>query len=232
VDEHWIYGKDDGGAWGRLRYDPASRSFEFLYQRGGNVLRSSITENPNFDPTDMSPQGQANRWVTSRPEIIGPRATEEAPSQDKEIAQKQSPSEEPKATEPEAPAGPKGAPEPEAVPSSLSSRISSTVDAATPGAAKALAVAGAVYAAYDISKKTDQTTREKGALMGVAQFGKTSAKHATAVLWFAIGASVALTLASGGTAAPLAAAAIGALVATAGTAATHNAIDQATPDLR
>jgi len=115
---------------------------------------------------------------------------------------------------------------------SNTSKISSLLDSATPGAAKALAVAGAAYAAYDISTKTAQTTREKGALMGAAQFGKTSAKHATAMLWFAFGATIALSIASGGAATPLAAAAIGTLITAYGMTITHKAIDDLTPGLR
>ena len=107
---------------------------------------------------------------------------------------------------------------------STAGKISSLLDRATPGAAKVLTGAAVAYAAYDISTKTEQTTREKGAVMGVAQFGKTTAKHATAMLWFAVGATVAVSIASGGAASPLAAAAIGALIVTAGTTATHSAI--------
>ena len=110
-------------------------------------------------------------------------------------------------------------------------RIGEFVDAVTPTAAKALNVASAVHAAYDISTKTVQTTQEKGPLMGAAQFGKTSAKHATALLWFAVGATVALAIASGGAATPLAAAAIGALITATGTTITHNVIDDLTPGL-
>jgi len=112
------------------------------------------------------------------------------------------------------------------------SRVGATVDALTPAAARTLNAAAIAYMAYDISNKTAQTTREKGAAMGAAQFAKTSAKHATAILWFAAGAAVALAIASGGAATPLAAAAIGALVTTVGVTATHQAIDDLTPDLK
>ncbi len=61
VREHWIYSRDDG--WGRLRYDAGSRSFEFARTRGTNIVRSTISENPNWDPSDASPAGQASRWT-------------------------------------------------------------------------------------------------------------------------------------------------------------------------
>ncbi len=116
--------------------------------------------------------------------------------------------------------------------SSIRSKISLLLDSATPRLVLAMVLLAAVYAAHDISTKTEQTTREKGGFMGAAQFGKTSAKHATALLWFAVGSMVALTIFSGGGASPLAAAAIGALVTTAGTEMTHEAIDDLTPGLR
>ena len=106
------------------------------------------------------------------------------------------------------------------------------VDGAAPVIGKGLSAAGTAYAVYDISNKTAQTTAEKGELMGAAQFGKTSAKHATAVLWFAAGAAIGLALVSAGAATPLAAAAVAALITTVGTASTHAAIDDFTPGLR
>jgi len=90
---------------------------------------------------------------------------------------------------------------------------------------------GTALAVADITLKTIKSTEEEGALMGVAQAGKTPVKHATAMLWFAIGAAVAVTAFTGGLAAPLAAAALGTQVATGGTYATHNMIDQSTPHL-
>ena len=95
----------------------------------------------------------------------------------------------------------------------------------------ALAIAGTAYTVYDIASTTAETANEKGAAMGVAQAGKTTAKHATAMLWFAVGSAIAVTALTGGLAGPFAAAALGAVIATGGTIMTHQAIDEATPDL-
>lgn len=130
------------------------------------------------------------------------------------------------------------APEPIAAPApatpggSASAKLGATLDAATPPIAKGLSVIGAVYALMDISTKTMDAIREKGALVGAAQFGKTSAKHASAAIWFAIGGLIAVSLASGGLAAPAAAAVIGALVTTIGVEETNSTIDFWTPGLQ
>jgi RHS repeat-associated protein len=104
------------------------------------------------------------------------------------------------------------------------------------GAGDLLGVAGVVMMALDVQNTAAETykhyeARGVGKEMAIAQAGKTAAKEATAWLWFAAGAALALTLASGGGAAPLAAAAIGALVTTYGSLATDELIDLATPEL-
>jgi RHS repeat-associated protein len=99
------------------------------------------------------------------------------------------------------------------------------------GAVKKLGTAGDIFEICEVSGNIYSTTSEKGALVGVAQAGKESAKVATGYLWFALGTSVALSLASGGLAAPLAALA-GAAIVAGGTTLHHDAIDEATPNLR
>lgn len=106
------------------------------------------------------------------------------------------------------------------------------VDKALPVAGKAAVAAGGGYALYDISSKSVDTAREQGALMGVAQAGKTAAQHASAGLWFAFGASIALTLATGGLASPLLACTAGALITTGGIYMTNRAIEDATQGLK
>ena len=69
VEEHWIYGKENG--WARLRYDPKTKTFDVLAQRGEHAARFTIFENPNFNPRDRSPLGQAARWRTSIDDIKG-----------------------------------------------------------------------------------------------------------------------------------------------------------------
>lgn len=223
IKEHWIYGSDQG--WARIAYDAKTNSFEVLRTLDGNIVRSTATQSPEYNPQDLSMESQMSRWRVSDPEItvksatLDPATFKEGVVPARGRAGSQPPAEPPKTSAAESPAR------------SLSSRIGSAVDAATPGAARALEVAGAAYAAYDIATKTEKTTREKGALMGVAQAGKTSAKHASAALWFAAGGAIALTLVTGGAAAPLAAAAVGALFTAAGTIATHSLIDEYTPGL-
>jgi RHS repeat-associated protein len=104
------------------------------------------------------------------------------------------------------------------------------------GASELLSFAGLVLMANDVKNKTMDTyskyeARGVGTPMAMAQAGKEAAKQATAWLWFAAGAAVALTLASGGTTAPLAAAAVGALITAGGQSATDQLIDLATPEL-
>jgi hypothetical protein len=69
VKEHWIYGKEDG--WARLRYDPKTKTFDVLANRGGNAVRSTIFHNPNFNRRDKSPFAQSSRWQTSVPDVQG-----------------------------------------------------------------------------------------------------------------------------------------------------------------
>jgi hypothetical protein len=69
VKEHWIYGKEDG--WARLRYDPKTKTFDVLANRGENAVRYTIFHNPNFNPRDKSPYAQASRWQTSVPDVQG-----------------------------------------------------------------------------------------------------------------------------------------------------------------
>lgn len=95
-----------------------------------------------------------------------------------------------------------------------------------------LSIVGDAYEFYEGSKKTEEMFNRNGTLMAVAQGGKEAAKWAIGSLWFAAGASLALTLATAGTTAPLTAALIGAAMATGGTYATQKSFDQATPDLR
>jgi RHS repeat-associated protein len=225
VPEHWIYSSENG--WGRLRFDPASNSFELIRIQGENLVRQHITENPNFDPADTSPAGRMSRWITSEPEILRPirvpvePASRTGPRSGRPIG-------EAIPLEPAEPTTPTTDP---FAPRTVSARLGTFVDSATPGAAKAIAVAALIYATYDISNKTEKTTREKGVAMGLAQMGKTTAKHATAALWFAFGASIALSLVTAGAATPLAASALAAILITTGTAATHQYIDAITPGL-
>jgi RHS repeat-associated protein len=234
VSRHYIYSAENG--WGRLDFNASTRSFEFVYIREGLVIGERITENPNFDPTDQSPVGRANRWTTAEIarlpinelRVSGSEASTKGPK---------SPVNQPNLGRPTAPS-----PEPEARPAeigesaasgSIRSRMASVLDSSAPIAAlKALAVAALVYAAYDIQNKAVQTTRDKGALMGAAQVGKTTTKHATAALWFAVGLSVTATILTLGTAGPFVAVAAGAFIAAAGTEMTHNVIDEMTPGLR
>ena len=93
-----------------------------------------------------------------------------------------------------------------------------------------------VLMANDVKSKAMDTygkyeARGVGTEMAIAQVGKEAAKQATAWLWFAAGAAVALTLASGGTTTPLAAAAVGALITAVGQSQTEQLIDLATPEL-
>ena len=77
VKEHWIYGKEDG--WARLRYDPKTKTFDVLANRGGNAVKFTIFQNPNFNPRDRSPIGQASRWRTSVNDIQGKFTVEPPP---------------------------------------------------------------------------------------------------------------------------------------------------------
>jgi hypothetical protein len=229
VPEHWIYSRDNG--WGRLRFDPGSRSFEFISIRGENFVRQQITESANYDPADTSPQGRISRWVTSEPEILRPVRVNVEPGSRGTGSQTVRPPVEGSRTTPIEPAESSAPPTDPFAPRTVSARLGTFVDSATPGTAKAIAAAALIYATYDISNKTEKTTREKGVAMGLAQMGKTTAKHATAALWFAFGASIALSLVTAGAATPVAAAALSAILITTGTAATHEYIDAITPGL-
>jgi RHS repeat-associated protein len=104
------------------------------------------------------------------------------------------------------------------------------------GASQLLSFASLVLMANDVKSKAMDTygkyeARGVGTEMAIAQVGKEAAKQATAWLWFAAGAAVALTLASGGTTTPLAAAAVGALITAVGQSQTEQLIDLATPEL-
>uniref|UniRef100_UPI001C30F296 RHS repeat-associated core domain-containing protein n=1 Tax=Cohnella sp. GbtcB17 TaxID=2824762 RepID=UPI001C30F296 len=224
IKEHWIYGEEQG--WGRITFDENTKSFEAMRTKNGNIVSTTFTENPNYNPEDLSLQSRMSRWVPGKQSVVVENATlDPATFKEGSITERGGGSsrqivEKPQTSVEEMPRR------------SLSSRVGTAIDTATPGAAKALEVAGIAYAAYDITTKTAETTREKGALMGAAQAGKTTAKHATAALWFAAGGALALTLVTGGVAAPLAAAAVGALFAAGGTYATHSLIDTYTPDLK
>src|SRR5262249_17991922 len=88
-----------------------------------------------------------------------------------------------------------------------------------------------VLAAKDSSDRTAATDRQYerqgvGPAMAVGQGGKAAAKATAGWLWAGAGGALALTLATGGMASPLAAAAIGAIFVTVGTTATNDLIDQ------
>jgi RHS repeat-associated protein len=236
VAEHWIFGREDG--WARLSWNKAVRAFELIRNVGGRSVRSIVAQNPTWNPADESPIGRASRWVTVPVEDLGPATTGPAAAGAGSGGRGTGPEPPVRGAEPPGavrsggaggePTGRGSAWEP---PASLRTRTATFADVATPAVAKALLVAGLAYAIYDTATKTARTTQEKGPLMGTAQAGKTAAKHATAMLWFAVGATVALTIASGGAASPLAAAAIGTAIAAGGTMITQDAIDEATPDL-
>jgi len=244
VPRHWIYSENEG--WGRISYDAKTNTFEMLKSKGGELFRSVIRENPRYGSPPVEGEPIQSRWSHSEFEPVGRVGAFDPETFREETPARRGPGksgsrgggggEPPKggAPEPVKAGGAEpikgGAPEPAA--RSLPARLGAAADAAAPVVGKGLAVAGTAYAAYDIASKTEETAREQGALMGAAQMGKTSAKHATAVLWFAAGGAIALTLVTGGAAAPLAAAVIGAAFATAGTVATHQLIDDVTPGLR
>jgi RHS repeat-associated protein len=69
VKEHWIFGENDG--WRRLRYDPATKSFDVAANDGGKVIVSRIVRNRSADPNDDSPIGRANRWKTVEENVGG-----------------------------------------------------------------------------------------------------------------------------------------------------------------
>jgi len=69
VKEHWIFGENDG--WRRLRYDPATNTFDVLYGERNRTYSLRIIPNPSADPNDDSPIGRANRWKTVDDRIAG-----------------------------------------------------------------------------------------------------------------------------------------------------------------
>lgn len=69
VKEHWLFSTDEG--WARLRYDPKTKTFDMLRNKGGKAVRYTYFENPDFNPRDKSPYNQASRWKISVGDIQG-----------------------------------------------------------------------------------------------------------------------------------------------------------------
>ena len=263
VKTHWMYSGD--GTWSKVFYDAAKRSFEIIKMTvNGDVFRQVVqdtldhTQHQDVEKwrSKASLSERIMRWKMG-PEEHWIKGQSAAMAATKETKPPQSPAlkniqeapsagtaEPPKPLKPpaaaaSAPAENLGAATKEA--SSFESVLKKTGAVASrsaPAIGKALGAMGAAYAAYDISHNTTQTASEQGGLMGAAQFGKTSAKHASAVLWFAAGAAlaVAIVAATGGMAAPVAvglvAATAGTSFAVAGSESTNALIDYFTPGLK